>query len=53
MIFAIASLSLNLLIGYGGMVSFGHAAFLGLGSYVTGIAITEGMTDVIFILPMV
>ena len=35
------------------MVSFGHAAFLGLGSYVTGIAITEGMTDVIFILPMV
>ena len=53
MIFAIASLSLNLLIGYGGMVSFGHAAFLGLGSYVTGIAITEGMTDVSFILPMV
>ena len=53
MIFAIASLSLNLLIGYGGLVSFGHAAFLGLGSYVTGILITEGITDAIVILPMV
>lgn len=53
MIFAIACLSLNLLIGYGGLVSFGHAAFLGLGSYVTGIAITEGTTEVLFILPMV
>ena len=53
MIFAIASLSLNLLIGFGGLVSFGHAAFLGLGSYVTGIAITEGTTDVVTILPMV
>ena len=53
MIFAIASLSLNLLIGFGGLVSFGHAAFLGLGSYVTGIAITEGTTDVVMILPMV
>ncbi|MBT7800496.1 MAG: branched-chain amino acid ABC transporter permease, partial [Tateyamaria sp.] len=53
MIFAIASLSLNLLIGYGGLVSFGHAAFLGLGSYVTGILITEGVTDALIILPMV
>jgi branched-chain amino acid transport system permease protein len=37
MIFAIAALSLDLIIGYGGLVSFGHAAYLGLGSYSVGI----------------
>jgi branched-chain amino acid transport system permease protein len=37
MILAIAALSLNLLIGYSGMVSFGHAAFLGIGAYCVGI----------------
>jgi len=50
MILAIAAVSLDLLIGHGGMVSFGHAAFLGIGSYVTGIAITEGTTDLATIL---
>ena len=29
MIFAIAAVSLDLILGYGGMVSFGHAAYLG------------------------
>jgi branched-chain amino acid transport system permease protein len=33
MIFAIAAISLDLLLGFGGMVSFGHAAYLGLGGY--------------------
>ena len=42
-VYAIAATSLNLVLGYGGMVSFGHAAFVGLGSYVTGIMISEGM----------
>ena len=37
MIYAIAAASLNLILGYGGMVSFGHAAFFGLGNYVVGI----------------
>ncbi|MEJ5088281.1 branched-chain amino acid ABC transporter permease [Brucella pseudogrignonensis] len=37
MIYAIAAASLNLILGYGGMVSFGHAAFFGIGSYVVGI----------------
>ena len=37
MIFAIAALSLNLILGYGGMVSFGHAAYLGIGAYAVGI----------------
>ena len=50
MILAIAAISLDLLIGQGGLVSFGHAAFLGIGSYVAGIAITEGTTDIATIL---
>lgn len=37
MIYAIAVASLNLILGYGGMVSFGHAAFFGIGNYVVGI----------------
>ena len=39
MILAIAALSLNLLIGYSGMISFGHAAFLGIGAYSVGIPV--------------
>ncbi len=45
MILAMAAVSLDLLIGHGGLVSFGHAAYLGIGSYVAGIAITDGTTD--------
>ncbi len=37
LIFAIAAISLNLVLGYGGMISFGHAAYLGLGAYCVGI----------------
>jgi branched-chain amino acid transport system permease protein len=37
MIYAIAAASLNFILGYGGMVSFGHAAFFGIGNYVVGI----------------
>ncbi|MBN8534214.1 MAG: branched-chain amino acid ABC transporter permease [Rhizobiales bacterium] len=37
LIYAIAAASLNLVLGFGGMVSFGHAAFFGLGGYVVGI----------------
>lgn len=37
MVFAIVATSLNLLIGFGGMVCFGHAAFFGLGAYTVGI----------------
>ncbi|MEX3007822.1 branched-chain amino acid ABC transporter permease [Hoeflea sp. TYP-13] len=53
MILAIAAVSLDLLIGHGGLVSFGHAAFLGLGSYVTGIALTEGITNALPVLGLV
>ncbi len=37
MIFAIAAVSLDLILGYGGMVSFGHAAYLGIGGYAVAI----------------
>ncbi|MBB4261379.1 branched-chain amino acid ABC transporter permease [Bradyrhizobium sp. CIR3A] len=37
LIYAIAATSLNLILGYGGMVTFGHAAFFGVGGYVVGI----------------
>ncbi|MDB5371204.1 MAG: branched-chain amino acid transporter permease [Roseomonas sp.] len=36
-IYAIAAASLNLVLGYGGLVSFGHAAYFGLGGYAVGI----------------
>jgi branched-chain amino acid transport system permease protein len=36
-IYAIAAVSLDLLIGYAGLSSFGHAAFFGLGGYATAI----------------
>jgi branched-chain amino acid transport system permease protein len=36
-IFALAALSLDLILGYGGLVSFGHAAFMGIGGYTVGI----------------
>jgi branched-chain amino acid transport system permease protein len=41
MIYAIAAASLNLILGYGGMVSFGHAAYLGAGAYTVGILMQE------------
>jgi len=37
MVFAIAAVSLDLILGYGGMISFGHAAYLGTGAYAVAI----------------
>lgn len=45
MILAIAAISLNLILGYGGLVSFGHAAYLGLGAYAVGILAFYGVTS--------
>ena len=42
-ILAIAATSLNLIMGYGGMVSFGHAVYLGVGGYTVGILAFEGI----------
>jgi branched-chain amino acid transport system permease protein len=44
-ILALAALSLNLIMGFGGMVSFGHAAYLGIGGYVVGILAKEGIAS--------
>jgi len=45
MIFAIAATSLNLILGYGGMVSFGHAAYLGIGAYAVGVLSHHGIDN--------
>src|SRR5262247_1578432 len=45
MIFAIAAVSLDLILGFGGMVSFGHAAYLGLGAYAVAIPAFYGITS--------
>jgi branched-chain amino acid transport system permease protein len=45
MILAIAAVSLNLILGYGGLVSFGHAAYLGIGAYAVGILAFYGFTN--------
>ncbi len=36
---AIAAVSLNLILGYGGLASFGHAAYIGIGAYAVGIPV--------------
>ena len=41
LIFGLFAMGFNLLFGYMGLLSFGHAAFLGMGSYITGISIVS------------
>ncbi|WP_295856012.1 branched-chain amino acid ABC transporter permease [uncultured Xylophilus sp.] len=45
LIFALAATSLNLVLGFGGMVSFGHAAFIGMGAYAVGILMQQGIAS--------
>ncbi len=45
MIWAIAAVSLNLIMGYGGMISFGHAVYLGVGGYTVGILAFHEVTS--------
>ncbi len=51
MIFAIAALSLELLVGVAGLVSFGHAAFLGVGAYAAGMLASHGFGTLSLALP--
>jgi branched-chain amino acid transport system permease protein len=44
-ILALFALSLDLILGYAGIVSLGHAAFLGLGAYTAGILAQQGWND--------
>ncbi len=52
LIFAIAALSLDLLVGYMGQVSFGHAAFMAIGAYCVGMLAGEGWTSVWVVWPL-
>jgi branched-chain amino acid transport system permease protein len=45
LIFAIAALSLDLILGYGALVSFGHASFIGIGAYAVGMLASHGFGD--------
>ncbi|WP_280191564.1 branched-chain amino acid ABC transporter permease [Delftia sp. PS-11] len=51
LIYALAATSLNLILGYGGMVALGHAAFLGAGAYAVGILSMHGMTSALVAWP--
>jgi len=52
MIFALAASSLNLVVGYGGMISFGHAAFFGAGAYSVAILAQEGVVSALAAWPL-
>ena len=45
LIFALAATSLNLILGFGGMVCFGQAAFFGVGAYAVSILLQEGISN--------
>ena len=45
MLLGMAALGLNLVLGFGGMVSFGHAAFIGIGAYTVGISQFYGLDN--------
>jgi len=52
LIFGLVAMSLDLLVGYGGMVSFGHAAFFGLGAYATAVLGFHGIHSAFVALPV-
>jgi branched-chain amino acid transport system permease protein len=52
MIFALAALGLDLLVGYGALVSFGHAAFVGIGAYAVGILGAHGIHEITVVVPV-
>ncbi len=45
LVFALAATSLNFVVGFGGMVAFGHAAFFGAGAYTVAILMEGGVTS--------
>ena len=51
-VYAIAAVALDFVLGFGGLVSFGHAAFLGIGAYAVGIASVNGITDLALTIPI-
>jgi branched-chain amino acid transport system permease protein len=45
LVFAMAAVTLNLILGFGGMTSLGHAAFMGIGAYTVGLFMHHGVTN--------
>jgi len=45
MIFGLAAVGLNFILGFGGLVSFGHALYIGIGAYAVGIMAFHGVTS--------
>src|ERR1700677_527789 len=52
MVFAIAAVGLDLIVGYGALISFGHAAFIGIGAYAVGILAAHGINEAAIALPV-
>lgn len=52
MIFAIAAMSLDFILGIGGLVSFGHAALLAIGAYAVAILDVGGVHDAVVVVPV-
>ena len=52
LIFALAASSLNLVLGFGGMFSLGHAAFFGAGAYAAAICLNAGISDALLAFPL-
>ena len=52
LIFALAATSLNFILGYGGMVALGHAAFFGAGAYVVAMLSVQGISQVLIAWPV-
>jgi branched-chain amino acid transport system permease protein len=50
-IFALAALAVDLVLGYAGLVSLGHAAFFGLGAYTAGVLSLAGISDALVAWP--
>lgn len=51
-IYAIIASSLNLILGFGGLISFGHAAFIGIGAYTVGISAYYGFESGLLHFPL-
>jgi branched-chain amino acid transport system permease protein len=51
-IYGMVALSVDLLVGYAGLLTFGHAAFFGIGAYITGILSTHGLLSAYLVWPI-
>jgi branched-chain amino acid transport system permease protein len=50
-VFGMAALALDILLGYAGLVSLGHAAFFGVGAYATGMLVNAGVINGLVVMP--